>query len=81
MSEVLVVVKNLKKYFPLKRGFFSRTYVRAVDDISFEIKRGEIFCLAGESGCGKTTTGRLLLRLIKPTSGKIFFEGEDLMKL
>ncbi|MEM2195353.1 MAG: ABC transporter ATP-binding protein [Candidatus Methanomethylicia archaeon] len=81
LSEVLVVVKNLKKYFPLKRGFFSRTYVRAVDDISFEIKRGEIFCLAGESGCGKTTTGRLLLRLIKPTSGKIFFEGEDLMKL
>jgi len=82
--DVLVRVENLKKWFPIKRTFIEilrgapRRYLHAVDDISFDIYRGEIFTLAGESGCGKTTTGRLLLRLIEPTSGKVFFEGKNI---
>ena len=79
--ETLVEVNHLKKYFPLRKGLFSKGYVKAVDDVSFHIKKNEIFCLAGESGCGKTTTGRVVLRLIPPTSGTILFEGKDIMKL
>ncbi|MEM2987386.1 MAG: ABC transporter ATP-binding protein [Nitrososphaerota archaeon] len=86
-EEILLQVRNLKKYFPLRRGFLSsifggpELYVHAVDNISFNIKKGEIFGLAGESGCGKTTTGRAILRLVEPTSGSIIFNGEDILKL
>ena len=82
----LVTIENLKKYFPVRKGFFAslfggkQLYIKAVDDISFNILEGEIFGLAGESGCGKTTTGRLLLRLAEPTSGKIFFEDKNFRK-
>ncbi len=76
----LVSVQNLVKYFPLRGGILQRTVaeVKAVDDVSFDVRAGEVFGLVGESGCGKTTTGRLLLRLIEPTSGRIEFEGRDL---
>lgn len=79
MPEVLIDVQNLKKYFPIKKGVFSKTigYVKAVDDVSFKINRGETLGLVGESGCGKTTIGRSILRLIEPTAGKVYFEGED----
>jgi oligopeptide transport system ATP-binding protein len=79
MPEVLLEVDHLKKYFPIKRGVFSRTigYVKAVDDVSFKINKGETLGLVGESGCGKTTIGRSLLRLIEPTGGKVVFEGKD----
>jgi oligopeptide/dipeptide ABC transporter ATP-binding protein len=79
----LLEVRNLKKYFPLRRGVLSRVvnYVKAVDDVSFSLKPGETFGLVGESGCGKTTTGRAVLRLIEPDSGQIQFDGEDLLKL
>ncbi|MGB9778280.1 MAG: ABC transporter ATP-binding protein [Candidatus Bathyarchaeia archaeon] len=86
MSEI-VKVEHLKKYFPVQKSFleqlFTRklSYVKAVDDVTFSIKRGEIFTLAGESGCGKTTTGRLILKLATPTSGKIYFEGVDVTNL
>ncbi len=72
----LIVVKNLKKYFPIKTGFLKYKYVQAVEDVSFSIKRGETFGLVGESGCGKTTLGRTLLRLYEPTSGKIIYDGK-----
>jgi len=80
-------VIELKKWFSVRKGFlttvFSREqlFLRAVDQISFDIKVGEVFGLAGESGSGKTTTGRLLLKLIKPTSGKIYFKGQDITDL
>jgi len=76
-------VEHLKKYYPVEKSFLekmltrNRHFVKAVDDVSFSISRGEIFTLAGESGCGKTTTGKLAVRLIPPTSGKIFFDGVD----
>jgi len=79
MSEILLNVQNLKKYFPIKKGILSKTvgYVKAVDDVSFKIKKGETLGLVGESGCGKTTIGRTLLRLIEPTGGNVVFEGQD----
>ncbi|MHA1938852.1 MAG: ATP-binding cassette domain-containing protein, partial [Candidatus Thorarchaeota archaeon] len=82
-NEPLVEVKNLKKYFPLTGGVFRKVigYVHAVDDVSFDIIKGETLGLVGESGCGKTTTGRTIIRLIPPTSGQIFFEGEDITEL
>lgn len=81
--ESLLEVRNLVKYFPVRRGILSRisNYVRAVDDVSFSIKRGETFGLVGESGCGKTTTGRAILRLIEPDSGEIRFDGNSILKL
>jgi oligopeptide transport system ATP-binding protein len=79
-DEVLVEVKNLKKYFPITSGFLRRTtgYVRAVDDVSMKIRKGETMGLVGESGCGKTTMGRTILQLYKPTEGSVLFEGKDL---
>ena len=79
MSDILLEVKGLKKYFPIKKGIFSKTVgnVKAVDDVSFTIKRGETLGLVGESGCGKTTTGRCILRLVEPTAGSVKFEGEE----
>src|SRR6266566_8912902 len=73
----LVKIDNLKTYFPVRAGFLRRVVgsVRAVDDVSFEIRRGEIFGLVGESGCGKTTLGRTLLRLEEPTGGSATFDG------
>ena len=79
MSEPLVSVRHLKKSFPIKKGVFARQVgaVHAVSDVSFEVARGETLGVVGESGCGKTTTGRTILRLIEPTSGEIRFEGRD----
>src|SRR5690625_2696476 len=83
MSKYLLEVQNLKKYFPIKGGFLDRTInnVKAVDNITFNIKEGETVSIVGESGCGKSTTGRTILRLDEPTSGQVFFEGEDLSTL
>ena len=79
----LLEVQDLKKYFPVKKGILSRTIgeVRAVDGISFTLERGETLGVVGESGCGKTTVGRSILRLIEPTSGQVFFNGQDLLQL
>ncbi|MFH2013243.1 MAG: dipeptide ABC transporter ATP-binding protein [Pseudomonadota bacterium] len=80
MSENLVVLNNLKKYFFIKEGFFSRreAVLKAVNGVNLNIKRGEILGLVGESGCGKSTMGRLILKLEEPTEGKIYFDGEDI---
>lgn len=86
-NEVILKVENLRKWFPVRKGilasiFSSRQeFVKAVDGVSFEIKRGEIFGLVGESGCGKTTTGKVILRLIEPTGGKVYFKGIDIFSL
>ena len=82
-SQNLVVVQNLKKYFPVRGGVLQRTiaWVQAVDDVSFTIRSGETLGLVGESGCGKTTVGRTMLRLIEPTAGKVFLEGKDVFNL
>jgi len=79
----LLQVKNLKKYFPIRGGLFSREVARvhAVDDVSFTIEKGETMGLVGESGCGKSTTGRCILRLIEPTSGEVTFEGKNVTAL
>ena len=78
-TEPLVSVRNLKKEFPIRKGILSRQVgaVKAVNDVSFDVGRGETLGVVGESGCGKTTTGRSILRLIEPTSGEIRFEGPD----
>lgn len=79
-SPALVTVENLVMHFPITKGVFQHRVgeVKAVDDISFDIRKGETFSLVGESGCGKTTAGRSLLQLYKPTSGHVFFKGIDL---
>jgi oligopeptide transport system ATP-binding protein len=83
MSEVILQVENLVKHFPVGGGVLTGPLgmVRAVDDVSFSIRRGETLGLVGESGCGKTTTGRCILQLERPTSGRILFEGVDLVTL
>jgi len=84
---VMWKIETLRKYFPLEKSFIEKLvsrktdYVKAVDGVDFSIIKGEIFTLAGESGCGKTTTGMLLVRLIEPTSGRILFEGKDVCSL
>jgi oligopeptide transport system ATP-binding protein len=82
-NEVILKVKNLKKYFPIMRGIFRRQVgaVKAVDDVSFDVYKGETLGLVGESGCGKTTTGRVILQLYPVTEGSIYFEGEDITAL
>jgi peptide/nickel transport system ATP-binding protein/oligopeptide transport system ATP-binding protein len=82
-GQELLVVENLVTYFPVRAGLFQRVvaWVQAVDDVSFSIRRGETLGLVGESGCGKTTVGRTILRLVEPTSGKVSFEGREVFKL
>jgi oligopeptide/dipeptide ABC transporter ATP-binding protein len=82
-KDILLEVSDLVKYFPITGGFFSRTvgHVRAVDGISFQLRQGETLGIVGESGCGKSTTGRVILRLLEPTAGQAFFEGEDIFAL
>jgi peptide/nickel transport system ATP-binding protein len=80
MSEVLMDIQNLSKHFTVETNFFGKpvSVLKAVDDVSFDIKKGEAFGLVGESGCGKTTLGKILVNLHKPTGGRLFFEGEEL---
>jgi peptide/nickel transport system ATP-binding protein len=86
-KDEILRVEHLTKYFPVEKSFLEKAltrckhFVKAVDDVSFSIKRGEIFTLAGESGCGKTTTGKIVVRLISPTSGKIFFDNVEITNL
>lgn len=81
-AQTLIEIKNLKKYFPVNQGFFGKTaYVQAVDDVSFSIRKGETLGLVGESGCGKSTTGRTIIRLYDPTAGEIIFKGTELGRL
>ena len=79
----LLEVRNLKKHFPVTSGLFARTtgHVKAVDGVSFSVDAGKTLGLVGESGCGKTTTGRTILRLIEATSGEVTFDGEDVLSL
>lgn len=81
--DILLHVRHLKKYFPKRRGLLSRVvaHTRAVDDVSFAIRRGETLGLVGESGCGKTTLGRTILRLLEPTDGSIIFQGKNILGL
>ncbi|MEL7592185.1 MAG: dipeptide ABC transporter ATP-binding protein [Anaerolineaceae bacterium] len=82
-GEDLLVVRNLKKYYPVKTGVLQRVtdHVLAVDDVSFTVKKGETLGLVGESGCGKTTVGRAILRLTEPTAGEVEFDGKNLLNL
>jgi oligopeptide transport system ATP-binding protein len=83
VADNLLEVRGLKKHFPIKKGLLSRTvgYVKAVDGISFDVRAGEVLGLVGESGCGKTTTGRCILRLIEPTEGSVKFAGQEVTEL
>ena len=78
-GEILLEVKNLKKYYPVRTGFIKKTELKAVVDVSFFIRKGETLGIVGESGCGKTTLGRTVLRLEEPTSGDIIYEGESII--
>lgn len=86
-SSEILRAEHLKKYFPVEKGFLerllsrTRRFVKAVDDVSFSINKGEVFTLVGESGCGKSTTGRLVVRLLQPTAGRVFFKDENITKM
>jgi oligopeptide transport system ATP-binding protein len=82
-NDFLLEVHSLKKYFPIRRGVFQRHVgdVKAVDGVSFSIKRGETLGLVGESGCGKSTTGKTILQLERPTAGEVIFEGQNLAQM
>ena len=83
MDDIILEVNGLSKNFPIRKGIFSRTvgYVRAVSDVSFSMRRGEIFGLVGESGCGKSTTGRTILNLLTPSAGSVVFNGHELFNV
>ena len=83
VKQPIIKVENLKMYFPLQKGLMSKTYahVKAVDDVSFEVMEGETFGLVGESGCGKTTTGKCVIRILNPTDGHIYYNGTDIATL
>ena len=78
-GEILLEVKNLKKYYPVRTGFIKKTDLKAVDDVSFYIRKGDTLGIVGESGCGKTTLGRTVLRLEEPTAGDILYEGKSII--
>src|SRR6187401_2791137 len=82
-ESALLRIKNLKKYFPIRGGLFSREVARvhAVDDVSFDLLKSETLGLVGESGCGKSTTGRCILRLIEPSEGEVWFQGVDVTRM
>lgn len=82
-KEPLIKVEHMKMHFPVRKGFFGKVYahVKAVDDVSFEVYEGETFGLVGESGCGKTTTGKCILRVFDPTDGKVWYRGKDIAKI
>ena len=82
-TDVLLEVEGLKKHFPIREGLLLRTvdHVKAVDGVGFKVARGETIGIVGESGCGKTTLGRLILRLVEPTAGKVIFDGQDIVGL
>lgn len=81
-KDVLLKVENLKMYFPAAKSLFGKTTscVKAVDDVSFEVEKGKTFGLVGESGCGKTTTGKCILRITNPTEGHIYYKGKDISR-
>ncbi|CAM4462837.1 ABC transporter ATP-binding protein [Paenibacillus tarimensis] len=83
MHTTILEVNELKTYFPIRKGILQRTagFVKAVDGVTFRVNKGEVFGIVGESGCGKSTTGRSILQLIKPTGGEVLFEGEDITRL
>jgi len=83
VSDIIVSVKDLKKYFPIKAGVFQKTvgHVKAVDGVSFDIERGETLGIVGESGCGKSTTGRAIIRLFDKTAGEVYFNGQEVHSL
>jgi ABC-type oligopeptide transport system ATPase subunit len=82
-SKRLLHLEGVTKYFPIRKGFFNRTagQVQAVNNVDLDLYRGETLGIVGESGCGKSTLGRCILQLIRPTSGKVVFEGQDLTRL
>ena len=83
MNDVVLKVEHLTKHYPIKKGVFGKSdaCVHALEDASFEVHRGETFAIVGESGCGKSTTGKCILRLTEPTSGEVILDGEDFTKL